>query len=206
VTTGAGLTGLTYQSGSLIAYYTRVGGSATAITLATQTVTGAWSSGGFVEVDATHAPGLYRLDVPDAAIAYAAGVDGVVISLSGATNMAQCDKEVELVRNRFGIASVGVTAGGGSTTSQTVPAAEKSYLAVGYTMYFPGIGARLITAYNAGTGVATFATAYASDPSGLSYYGYISAPGEVSLSVPTDIRKVNALTVAGDGSATPFHV
>ena len=35
VTTGAGLTGLVYNTGSLVAYYHRMGSSATAITLAT---------------------------------------------------------------------------------------------------------------------------------------------------------------------------
>lgn len=59
--------------------YTRGGATFTAITEATQTVGGAWSSGGIVEVDATNAPGLYRFDVPDAA--FATGADGVAISV-----------------------------------------------------------------------------------------------------------------------------
>jgi hypothetical protein len=58
----------------------------TALTLATQTVGGAHSDGGFVEVDATNAPGLYRLDLSDAIVA--AGEDGGVLYLHGATNMA----------------------------------------------------------------------------------------------------------------------
>src|SRR4030095_8813784 len=71
VTTGAGLTGLLYNSASLTAYYIREGSaSATAITLATMTV-GTWVSGGFKEVDATNMPGLYELGVPDAALASA---------------------------------------------------------------------------------------------------------------------------------------
>lgn len=84
-TTGAGLTGLAYNSGSLVASYVRPLGSRTAITLATQTVTGAWSSGGFVEVDATNMPGVYRLDVPDAV--FASGVNSAIVMLKGATNM-----------------------------------------------------------------------------------------------------------------------
>lgn len=76
VTTGAGKTGLVF--GNITAYYTRPGAVATAISVITQTVTGAYSSGGFVEVDATHSPGLYRFDIPNAC--FAAGVPSVAIS------------------------------------------------------------------------------------------------------------------------------
>lgn len=68
-TTGLAKTGLVFNSAGASAYYTLPGAAAAAITLATQTVTGAHSDGGFVEVDATNAKGLYRLDLPDAAIA-----------------------------------------------------------------------------------------------------------------------------------------
>lgn len=91
---GAGLAGLAYNTGSLTAYYVRPLGSATAITLATQTVTGAWSSGGFVEVSASNMPGVYRLDVPDAVLA--TGVRSAVIQLKGATNMVPCELEIDL--------------------------------------------------------------------------------------------------------------
>jgi hypothetical protein len=77
-TDNTALTGLVWNTGGNIASYRRQGAARVAITLATQTVTGAYSSGGFVETDATNQPGLYRLDVPDAA--FAAGVDYVTIS------------------------------------------------------------------------------------------------------------------------------
>lgn len=68
-TTGAGKTGLVFNTAGLaICYRKGATGAATAITLATQTVGGAWSSGGFVEIDATNMPGLYRLDLPNAAV------------------------------------------------------------------------------------------------------------------------------------------
>jgi hypothetical protein len=94
-TTGAALTGLAWNTAGLVCYYARVLGSATAITLVTQTVTGAYSSGGFVEVHATNMPGLYRLDLPDAVLA--AGVRSVVIELSGAANLLANVSEIELV-------------------------------------------------------------------------------------------------------------
>jgi len=68
-TTGGGKTGIAYNAAGLTAYYVRPAGTATAITLATQTVTGAWSSGGWVEVDATNLPGIYRFDIPNACVA-----------------------------------------------------------------------------------------------------------------------------------------
>lgn len=94
VTTGAGLTGLVFNSASLVAYYVRPLGAATAITLATQTVTGAFSSGGFVEVDATNMPGIYRFDLPDAVCA--TGVSHAVVMLKGATNMVPIPLEIQL--------------------------------------------------------------------------------------------------------------
>lgn len=93
-TDGRGLTGLAYNTASLVASYVRPLGSRTAITLATQTVTGAYSSGGFVEVDSTNMPGVYRLDIPDAALA--AG-RSVAVMLKGAANMAPCLLEIDLL-------------------------------------------------------------------------------------------------------------
>src|SRR4051812_49317117 len=71
-TTGAGKTGLLFNTAGLTAYYMRPKVAATAITLATlAAVTSAYSSGGFKEIDATNAPGWYRFDIPDTVIANA---------------------------------------------------------------------------------------------------------------------------------------
>jgi hypothetical protein len=91
--TGEGLTGLVYNSAGLSAFYTLPLSAPVAITLATQTVTGAWSSGGFVEIDSVKSPGLYRLDLPNAALASGTFVD---ISLLGANNMINYIDEIEL--------------------------------------------------------------------------------------------------------------
>lgn len=98
VTTGAGLTGLVFNTSNLIAYYSFAGTNAasTQISLVTlAAVNSAFSSGGFKEIDATNMPGLYRLDVPNAAIAGAKG-RSVVVMLTGAANMAPCVLEIEL--------------------------------------------------------------------------------------------------------------
>ena len=99
VTTGAGLTGLLFNSAGLTWYYWRenegnVGG--TAVTLATAT-RGTFASGGFIEKDATNLPGFYEIGIPDAALA--TGADWVVMQLKGATNMAQLTLEIQLVDN-----------------------------------------------------------------------------------------------------------
>lgn len=86
VTTGAGLTGLTHSTSGLTAYYSKGGtGAATQITLASQTATGVWTSGGFCAVGATGMAGLYRLDLPNVAVDTEAEV---IVMLMGAANMA----------------------------------------------------------------------------------------------------------------------
>jgi len=78
-----GATGLTFATSGLAAYYVRNQSAPVAITLVTQTATGAWSSGGFAEIDSSLVPGVYRLDVPNAALA--AGASDVTIVVRGAS-------------------------------------------------------------------------------------------------------------------------
>jgi hypothetical protein len=78
-----GATGLTFSTTGLAAYYVRNQSAPVAITLVTQTPTGAWSSGGFAEISSSLVPGVYRLDVPDAA--FAAGASDVTIVVRGAS-------------------------------------------------------------------------------------------------------------------------
>lgn len=93
-TTGAGLTGLVFNSASLTAYYHKdADTTATAITLVTMTV-GTFTSSGFKEIDATNMPGWYQFCPPDAAFTSA---KSVAFHLKGATNMAPLPLEVELV-------------------------------------------------------------------------------------------------------------
>jgi len=94
-TTGTGLTGLTHSTSGLTCYYRKgATGSSTQLTLATQTVGGAHSDGGFVAIDGTNMPGLYRLDLSDTMVA-AEGM--LTIYLRGATNMAPVVAELEIV-------------------------------------------------------------------------------------------------------------
>lgn len=93
-TTGAGLTGLAFNTSGLTAYYYREGSSSSAaITLVTM-VLGVWATSGFVVVDATNMPGVYQLAIPD--VALAAGAKSLLVYLKGATNMAPLVLEIEL--------------------------------------------------------------------------------------------------------------
>ena len=88
-------TGLPYTAGAwntsgIAASYIREGGSSTSITLATQTANGAHSDGGFVHV----AGGVYRLDLPDAAVA--TGADFVMVQVSGIADVTFTAAQVDI--------------------------------------------------------------------------------------------------------------
>jgi hypothetical protein len=91
---GSGLTGLVFDTGSLTCYYIRPGANAVVLNLATQTITGVHTDGGFVEIDSANMPGVYRLDLSDAILA--SGVGTVQIMLQGAANMAPAVIEIQL--------------------------------------------------------------------------------------------------------------
>jgi hypothetical protein len=86
VTTGAGLTGLTHGTASLVCYYQRVRDAApTAVTLVTNTL-GTYVSGGFLQVSSANMPGVYAFCIPDEVLTRD---DEAIIVLKGAANMKQ---------------------------------------------------------------------------------------------------------------------
>lgn len=93
-TDGAGVTGLLYNSSGLLARYYRTDTGPISFALASQTPTGVFVEGGFAEVSATGMPGLYRLDIPNAAIA--AGADSSVVYLHNHENIAPTPIALEL--------------------------------------------------------------------------------------------------------------
>jgi hypothetical protein len=78
-----GATGLTASTSGLTARYNRTRTVSVSIPLVARTIAQAWTAGGFAEVDATNMPGVYRLDIPDAALA--SGADDVTIVVRGAS-------------------------------------------------------------------------------------------------------------------------
>ena len=83
-----GVAGLSSTTPSLSAFYTRQNGIGTTITLTNQTPTGSWISGGFCAIDTVNQPGLYRLDVPNAAFVSGASSVTVGVRSSSSTNGA----------------------------------------------------------------------------------------------------------------------
>ncbi len=130
-TDGSGLTGLTNASSGLSCYAVVPGAAAASVTLATlSTPSSAWSSGGFKEIDATHMPGWYRLDLPNAVLASGRSVG---VHLQGAAGMAPCpleialtgwDNQMNLESSLAGIVTtVGVAAAGLTTATDSISAA-----------------------------------------------------------------------------------
>ena len=93
---GAPKTGLAF--GDLTsAYYIRERTVSTPISLVTLAGHAAgYSSGGFVEVDATNAPGLYRLDVPNAAFTSATAVNRVAVYVIPGNNAVAAPVNIDL--------------------------------------------------------------------------------------------------------------
>ena len=102
-----GSTGLTASTNNLSARYNRTRTASVSIPLVARTIAQAWTAGGFAEVDATNMPGVYRLDLPDAALA--AGADDVTIVVRGASGTNGAVMTVKL-------------SSGGLTSAQTASA------------------------------------------------------------------------------------
>jgi hypothetical protein len=119
-----GATGLTFATSGLAAYYVRNQSAPVAITLVTQTPTGAWTSGGFAEIDSSLVPGVYRLDVPNAA--FAAGASDVTIVVRGASGTNGAVLTVTL-------SSGGLTAA--QTAAAVLDAVGSSYVTAGSIGY-----------------------------------------------------------------------
>jgi hypothetical protein len=102
-----GSTGLTASTSGLSARYNRTRTASVGIPLVARTIAQAWTAGGFAEVDSTNMPGVYRLDLPDAALA--AGGDDVTVVVRGASGTNGAVMTVKL-------------SSGGLTSAQTASA------------------------------------------------------------------------------------
>ena len=101
-----GAIGLLYNTSGLSCYARAGIAASAAVTLTTQTVAGAYSSGGFVEIDSTNMPGVYRFDIPNSLLSSAgqvtlyfkgaAGMLPVIVSLNV---LDRYDVDVKYVNN-----------------------------------------------------------------------------------------------------------
>jgi hypothetical protein len=119
-----GATGLTASTSGLTARYNRTRTASVSIPLVARTIAQAWTAGGFAEVDATNMPGVYRLDLPDAALA--AGADDVTIVVRGASGTNGAVMTVKL-------SSGGLTEA--QTASAVLDAVGSSYVTAGSIGY-----------------------------------------------------------------------
>ena len=117
-----GATGLVYNTSGLQARFTRVGSSSVPISLVSQTSTGAWLSGGFAEIDAVNQPGLYRLDVPNAA--FVVGVDRVTITVRGASGTNGAVVDCQLISSQLDLTQAVPTSNSGNTVGDCLNAAR----------------------------------------------------------------------------------
>ncbi len=102
-----GATGLTASTSGLSAYYNRTRTADVQIPLVARTIAQAWTAGGFAEVNASTMPGVYRLDIPNEALA--SGVDDVTIVVRGASGTNGAVMSIKL-------------SSGGLTSAQTAQA------------------------------------------------------------------------------------
>ena len=198
-----GATGLTASTSGLSARYNRTRTASVNITLVARTIAQAWTSGGFAEVDATNMPGVYRLDIPDAALA--AGADNVTIVVRGASGTNGAVVTVTL-------------SSGGLTSAQTASAvwdpAYTSYTAansMGARVLKTAVDNRLV---NVGTGQHIEAnihsivdsTAAASELNGALLHNgtdYISAELLTPITSAALVR-MGPFQVIADGVTTPM--
>lgn len=117
-TTGLPKTGIVYTD--VTGSYVRTRAARVAITMATlASASASFSSGGFILVDDTNQPGVYRFDVPDAA--FATGVTAVVVTIK-ATGCRTVSRLFDLVdvNNQVAYApNVAAAAIGGLLTAPT---------------------------------------------------------------------------------------
>jgi hypothetical protein len=219
VTSGAGLTGLTNISGSLVCYYIRDGdASATNISLNSATV-GTFTSGGFKEISSSNTPGLYEFGIPNACLA--TGADFCTIMLKGAANMRPTIINIELTSvnkqdsvrggmtalpnaaaaaaggliilgsNNTAAITIGALTTGAisATTLATSGAATFNSLVVSTTTTFTGA----ITAQNVTVGGT------------MTYTGHVLYSDGVEIYIPTTLNR-DGLIIYGQGTGNAIKV
>ncbi len=117
-----GATGLLFNTSGLSARYTRSGSNSVAISLVSQTSNGAWVSGGFAEIDAINQPGLYRLDVPNAA--FVSGADRVTITVRGASGTNGAFVDCQLISSQLDLTQAVPTSNTANTIGDCLNAAR----------------------------------------------------------------------------------
>jgi hypothetical protein len=195
-TTGAGLTGLAYNTAGLTAYYVRPFGNPTAITLVSGT-NGAFTAGALYEVSSANMPGLYRFDVPDVVFSSNTPFWSYVM-LKGAANMEPCVMEFQLTSFELQTALSSQTVGAVASGVNTVQLAGQAVTAAaGVT--FP---ASVASPTNITAGTITTVTNLTNAPTA----GDLTSTMKTSVKTQmTDALNVDTYAEVGQGNppATP---
>lgn len=164
--TGFAKTGLAFNTGGAYCSYTRPASASVDITLATQTVTGVWTSGGFVEQHNTKAKGLYRLDLPSGAAAIGVGYTMISIGFTGVLDEV-CQVILDVLPDvRTGLV---VTDSGNTTTTfkTNLTNTNDNFCLDSFALFRTGNlvdQGRRITAYNGTTKFITVSKPYTGIP------------------------------------------
>lgn len=98
-TAGTGVTGITNASSGLTWYwYSNTNGTSSAVSVVGETL-GTWTSGGFIQIDATNLPGFYEIGVPNAL--FASSVQWSVMEIFGVTGMIPVTVEFEVIQQNL---------------------------------------------------------------------------------------------------------
>ena len=217
---GDPLTGLAYNTASLICYSSTPTTAPSAVGLVTQTNTGAFSSGGFVEKSSTNAPGLYRFDPPNAVIA-SAGYSSVTftgaanlethtvyficfaVDIFGATSIKASQAAIGGYALPTGTALSGAASNIGLANGTTAVQCEPGdvIFLTGGTGAGQSAYVQSLAGAGGATPVATMVQAWITNPDNTSTYIILKVGGMVP-SQPSDVWGVGTRTLTGPNNIT----
>ena len=208
-TSGSGLTALTAATSNFTVGYTRERAAFSTVSLLSLASTTAdYASGGFIEVSQISQAGLYRFDIPDAALA--TGVSKCIVTLmapAGVPCVAEYQLDTDISMDpAYGIVCRGTISNSGTTqgTLGTVISGALTNCQAGDLLSPAGLPARSMNSFNSGNGYFAVQTAFPSTTTGLSFRVFGTAPADSTQPVYADVKKLNGTTLNGDGSGTPW--
>lgn len=190
ISTGLPYTAGAYNTSGISATYTRDGGTATTITLATATA-GTYTSSGFVHAG----KGVYELGAPTAALA--SGADGVIFAVDGISDVLFTVARVELsgANPRATTASADVVSISGDST-----AADNLELAYDGTGYAGGTTKPQVNAVQIGSQTASASGTITFPNATLASTTNITAASGVTVSA-LGANVITAASIAADAGA-----
>ena len=211
-TNGTPETGVLWNTAGIDLKYRRKDAAVVSITEAALTspaLTDTWETGGFLEIG----NGVYRLDLPDAALASAAGIDRVVV-FGTVTGMVVLPVTIHLTAFDLSTASTPQTADHTAGIADIPTVAEfeartivsAAYVVVGDTLARVTL-VDTVTTYTGNTKQTGNNFTRLGAPAGASVSADIAAVKAETASIQTETTAIDALTkAAGDGDLAAIKV